>query len=614
MAWSHAEKLSTHGTRGPLARRRRPARRRDIVARGHRPGAPRSNARTCPLPAERPTHRHRGHLTAIHAAGIPEPCRGRRHPASAAARTGPARATALSAAALAPDVQARPRLSLRGITRAYPGVVANDRIDLDVLPGEIHAVLGENGAGKSTLMKIIYGIVKPDAGTMQWEGEAVRIASPAQARRLGLAMVFQHFSLFETLTVAENISLALDAAEAGPGLPAKIRDVSRRYGLTLDPARLVHAMSIGERQRVEIVRCLLQAPRVLIMDEPTSVLTPQAVLRLFDTLRQLADEGCSILYISHKLDEIRALCHRATVLRAGRVTGECDPRRETTATLARMMIGAELPHPRHRPPVAGAPALVIDGLDLRSDDPFGTTLRSISLTVCAGEIVGIAGVSGNGQRELLTALSGERRVARRDAIVLCGTAAGRLGAAQRRSLGLAFVPEERLGRGAVPEMSLAENALLTARHRGLVWHGLIRADAARSRAAEIIASWSVKAAGPGAAARSLSGGNLQKFIVGREILQGPRVLIAAQPTWGVDVGASAQIRQALIDLRDAGVAVLVVSEELEELIEICDRLAVIAQGQLSPARPVVETNAEELGLLMAGSAAMPEPTAARGRA
>ncbi|MGC1819052.1 MAG: ABC transporter ATP-binding protein [Casimicrobiaceae bacterium] len=515
----------------------------------------------------------------------------------------------MSAAAIPPDARARPRLALRGITKAYPGVVANDRIDLDVLPGEIHAVLGENGAGKSTLMKIIYGIVKPDAGTMQWEGRAVRIASPARARRLGLGMVFQHFSLFETLSVAENVALALDAAAAGPDLAAKIRDVSRRYGLTLDPARLVHSMSVGERQRVEIVRCLLQAPRLLIMDEPTSVLTPQAVLRLFDTLRQLAEEGCSILYISHKLDEIRALCHRATVLRAGRVTGECDPRRETTATLARMMIGTELPHPRHRPPVAGAPALVVDGLDLRSDDPFGTTLRSISLTVRAGEIVGIAGVSGNGQRELLAALSGERRVARRDAIVLCGTAAGRLGAAQRRSHGLAYVPEERLGRGAVPEMSLTDNALLTARHRGLVSHGWIRADAARSLATGIIATWGVKAAGPEAAARSLSGGNLQKFIVGREILQAPRVLIAAQPTWGVDVGASAQIRQALIDLRDAGVAVLVVSEELEELIEICDRLAVIAQGRLSPARPVAETTAEGIGLLMAGSAATPDRTA-----
>ncbi len=493
-----------------------------------------------------------------------------------------------------------PRLALRGISKRYPGVLANDGIDLDVLPGEIHAVLGENGAGKSTLMKVIYGIVKPDAGTIRWEGAPVTIANPAQARRLGIGMVFQHFSLFDTLTVAENIRLAVDTI-AARALPARIRDVSERYGLALDPGRHIHTMSVGERQRVEIVRCLLQEPRLLIMDEPTSVLTPQAVLRLFDTLRTLAAEGRSILYISHKLDEIRALCHRATVLRAGRVTGECDPRVETSATLARMMIGSELPHPRHRDAAAGAPALVVDALDVRAGDPFGTTLRGISFSVRAGEIVGIAGVSGNGQKELLAALSGERTLGRKDAIVLCGAPAGRLGAAARRALGLAFVPEERLGRGAVPEMSLADNALLTTRGPALVARGFIRSKGVRAYATKTIADFRVKATGPDAAARSLSGGNLQKFIVGREIGQQPRVLIAAQPTWGVDVGASAQIRQALIDLRDRGVAVLVISEELDELMEICDRLAVIAEGRLSEAKSIHATSAEEIGMLMAGS-------------
>ena len=493
-----------------------------------------------------------------------------------------------------------PRLALAGITKRYPGVLANDHVDLDVLPGEIHAVLGENGAGKSTLMKIIYGIVKPDAGTIRWEGAPVQIANPAQARRLGIGMVFQHFSLFDTLTVAENIRLAVDTVNPAE-LPARVRDVSARYGLALDPARHIHTMSVGERQRVEIVRCLLQEPRLLIMDEPTSVLTPQAVLRLFDTLRTLAAEGCSILYISHKLDEIRALCHRATVLRAGKVTGQCDPRRESTGSLARMMIGGDLPHPRHREAAAGAPALVVAALDVRADDPFGTTLRAISFAVHAGEILGIAGVSGNGQAELLAALSGERTIARAGAITLCGAPVGRLGAAERRALGLAFVPEERLGRGAVPEMSLADNALLTTRNRDVVAHGFVKRDAVRASAAGTIAAFGVKTTGPDAAARSLSGGNLQKFIVGREMGQRPRVLIAAQPTWGVDVGASAQIRQALIDLRDRGVAVLVVSEELDELMEICDRLAVIAQGRLSEPKSVHATTAEEIGLLMAGA-------------
>ena len=497
------------------------------------------------------------------------------------------------------DVPAR--LALSGITKTYPAVVANSDVDLIVLPGEIHAVLGENGAGKSTLMKIIYGAVKPDAGTIFWEGKQAVIANPARARRLGIGMVFQHFSLFETLTVADNIALALEGDRAGAELPARIRDVSAKYGLPLDPARYVHTMSVGERQRVEIVRCLLQDPRLLIMDEPTSVLTPQAVEKLFETLRRLAAEGCSILYISHKLDEIRALCHKATVLRAGRVTGTCDPRRESSSSLARMMIGADLPHPLHREAHAGADALVVRDLTLAAEDPFGTSLSNINLTVRAGEIVGIAGVSGNGQKELMAALSGERLLAAAGTVTILGTPAGRLDAAQRRTLGFAFVPEERLGRGAVPEMSLAENTLLTAYRKGMVTRGFVRASAVRRYAVDTIRDYGVKAGGPDAVARSLSGGNLQKFIVGREIRQQPRMMIAAQPTWGVDVGAAAQIRQALLDLRDNGVGILVVSEELDELFEICDRLAVIAQGRLSDPKPVRETNAEEIGLLMSGS-------------
>jgi ABC-type uncharacterized transport system ATPase subunit len=496
-----------------------------------------------------------------------------------------------------------PRLRLAGITKAYPGVVANDAIDLAVLPGEIHAVLGENGAGKSTLMKIVYGVVEPDAGTVFWDGAPVVIDNPAVARKLGLGMVFQHFSLFETLTVAENIALALDPEHADRRLPARVREVSARYGLPLDPDRYVHSMTVGERQRVEIVRCLLQRPKLLIMDEPTSVLTPQAVDTLFATLRRLAAEGVSILYISHKLDEIRALCHRATVLRDGRVSGECDPRVESAHALATMMIGGDLPHPRHRGEGSeGRDALVVRGLRVAATDPFGTALAGVDLTVRAGEIVGIAGVSGNGQAELLAALSGEALVDDAGAIVIDGVPAGRMNADARRALGLAFVPEERFGHGAVPEMSLAENALLTAHGRGLVRNGLIRARAAHTCAAAIIDEYHVKAPGPGAAARSLSGGNLQKFIVGREIRQQPKVLVAAQPTWGVDVGATAQIRQELVDLRDGGVAVLVVSDDLDELFEIADRIRVIARGRLSAAVATRETNAGAIGLMMGGAA------------
>ena len=495
-----------------------------------------------------------------------------------------------------------PRLELSAISKAYPSVIANDAIDLTVLPGEIHAVLGENGAGKSTLMKIICGIVKPDAGSIRWNGSLVKIANPAQARALGIGMVFQHFSLFETLTVAENIELALGPGSNTAGLKERIGDVSGRYGLPLDPRRHIHTMSAGERQRVEIVRCLLQEPALLILDEPTSVLTPQATAKFFQTLRRLAAEGCSILYISHKLDEILALCTRATVLRAGRVTGSCDPRQETSSSLAKMMIGGELPHPHHRAAaIRGDGGLGVRHLSLAAEDPFGTDLVDIELSVRGGEIVGIAGISGNGQKELLAALSGERTVEDAGAVVVNGTPAGRLDAGERRALGLAFVPEERLGRGAVPEMSLADNALLTAWRQELTHRGTIRTGAMRTYATAVIARFNVKATGPETIARSLSGGNLQKFIVGREMLQAPRAMIAAQPTWGVDVGASAQIRQALIDLRDEGVAVLVVSEELDELLEICDRIAVMASGRLSAARPARESDAETIGQMMSGS-------------
>jgi ABC-type uncharacterized transport system ATPase subunit len=496
--------------------------------------------------------------------------------------------------------QAAPRLMLQGITKQYPAVRANDDVTLIVAPGEIHAVLGENGAGKSTLMKIIYGAVRPDAGEIRWEGEAVEIANPAAARKLGIGMVFQHFSLFETLTVGENIALALDEPFDLKTLSKRIREVSADYGLDIDPQRHVHSLTVGERQRVEIVRCLLQNPRLLIMDEPTSVLTPQAVRKLFATLRRLAAEGCSILYISHKLDEIQELCDTATVMRGGRVTGHVKPKGETHASLAQLMVGHSLPDYTRREHNPGAVLLDVKQLSVASDDPFGTSLRDVSFGVHAGEIFGIAGVSGNGQAELLSALSGEKRGARADAVTICGKPAGRLGAGGRRALGFGFVPEERLGRGAVPAMSLSENALLTAHRQQMVSSGWIKAGAMRAFAKRCIDAFDVRCGGPEALAQSLSGGNLQKYIMGREILQAPKVLVVAQPTWGVDVGAAAFIRQQLLDLAARGVAILVISEELEELFDICDRIAVLAGGRLSPVRATGATNAEEIGRWMAG--------------
>ena len=454
-------------------------------------------------------------------------------------------------------------------------MLALDGVTLDVAAGEIHAVLGENGAGKSTLMKIIYGVVQPDAGAIEWHG-APRVA-----------MVFQHFALFESLTVAENIALALPGRIGLKALAERIVEVSARYGLPVDPLRPVHELSVGERQRAEIVRCLLQSPRLLIMDEPTSVLTPQAVEQLFETLRALAREGTAILYVSHKLEEIRRLCDRATILRGGRNAGAVDPRAESEARLAELMIGRSFPKTAKRLHARGAAALEV-------------ARPSMKLRVHAGEVVGIAGISGNGQADLLAAISGEER-SEPSAIVLNGKRAGHLGAGERRALGLAYVPEERLGRGAVPAMSLTENALLTSHRKGLVRAGLVDWSAARAYAARCMREFDVRAAGPEAPAQSLSGGNLQKFIVGREITQQPKVMLLAQPTWGVDVAATALIRQRILDLAAQGVAVLVISEDLGEILEICDRVAVMAGGRLSPVRNVGETDAAEIGAWMAGA-------------
>ena len=494
---------------------------------------------------------------------------------------------------------ASPLLCLQGITKRYPGVVANQDVSLTVQPGQAHAVLGENGAGKSTLMKIIYGSVKPDEGTILFKGQPVQIRNPHEARALGISMVFQHFSLFDTLTVAENVWLGLDKSLSLAEVTRRIEAKAGEYGLDIEPQRPVHTLSVGEMQRVEIIRALLSDPQLLILDEPTSVLTPQAVEKLFVVLHRLVEQGCSLLYISHKLHEIRALCTACTVLRGGRVTGVCDPREESNASLSRLMIGAEPATLAPTPRSPGDPVLQVQGLSLPKEDPFGVDLQGIDLQVRAGEVVGLAGVSGNGQRELLWALSGEDRRAAPESIRVAGKAAGRLGPGSRRSLGLHFVPEERLGRGAVPPMSLAQNLLLT-RKEALVAGGWIRTGVLAEQARGIIERFKVKASGPEAAARSLSGGNLQKFIVGREISAQPKLLIVSQPTWGVDVGAAAQIRGEILALRDAGCAVLVVSEELEELFEISDRLHVIAKGRLSPPLARSEATVERIGEWMSG--------------
>ena len=467
------------------------------------------------------------------------------------------------------------------------------------MPGELHAVLGENGAGKSTLMKIIYGAVRPDAGAVAWNGAPVAIDNPRQARALGIAMVFQHFALFETLTVAENVWLGIDKKLSRDGVAREVERVSGLYGLELESGRLVSSLSVGERQRVEILRALLTNPRLLILDEPTAVLTPQMAERLFVTLRQLAAEGCSIVYISHKLDEVRTLCTRCTVLRGGRAAGSVDPRLETNRSLSELMLGAAPPAPPVRAARLGETALEVRGLSVPSSDELGVALKDVGLSVRSGEILGVAGVSGNGQAELLAALSGEDRRAPPGSIRLYGRDVASAPPRTRRALGLHFIPEERIGRGSVPGLALAANTLLT-RREPVGKGGWLHRGRARGLAAGLIARFGVSARGPDAAAGSLSGGNLQKFIVGREVGAAPKVLVVGQPTWGLDVGAAALIRREIAALCDAGGAALIVSEDLEELFELCSDLVVIARGRLSPRIAVRDANPALIGQWMSG--------------
>jgi len=491
-------------------------------------------------------------------------------------------------------------LELSGITKRYPGVLANDNVGFSIAPGAIHALLGENGAGKSTLVKMIYGVMRPDGGEMQFDGAPYAPARPSEARARGVGMVFQHFSLFEALSVAENGALGMNKGAVGKDLNRQIIEVSESYGLTLDPTRIIGSLSVGERQRVEIVRCLLQNPRLLIMDEPTSVLTPQEVDILFETLLKLSSEGCSILYISHKLEEIRTLCGSATVLRGGQVVANCDPRQETAKSLAEMMIGTSLSFPERQVLELGDERLVVENLSAVCPDPFGTDLVDISFSVRAGEILGIAGVAGNGQVELMEVLIGERTT-EDGAVRIDGEPVGRHGPTERRRRGMCSVPEERLGHGAVPDMSLWENIILSARTRmGIEKNGFLGLNIAQDFAEEVVEAFNVKTAGIEHAARSLSGGNLQKFIVGREMLQNPTVLVILQPTWGVDAAAAADIHRALQKLAKGGAAILVISQDLNELMELSTSFAVISEGRLSEPRPTGEMSIEEIGLLMGG--------------
>jgi general nucleoside transport system ATP-binding protein len=416
--------------------------------------------------------------------------------------------------------------------------------------------------------------------------------------------VFQHFSLFETMTVVENISLAMPRSSPR-ALARMVADLGGRLHLEVDPQAPVHALSVGERQRVEIIRCLLQDPELIVMDEPTAVLPPSMVPSLFATLRQLASEGRAVIFISHKLEELRTLCHTATVMRHGRVVATTDPQAVSADALARLMIGRSMPHAERKsaPPAAGSTQLVIDNLTTAPMTPNAVALEHVTLEVKAGEILGLAGVSGNGQEELVRLLSGEDAATGPAAarLRLGEQAIGALDPFARRQRGLAYVPAERLGRGAVDSLSLALNALLTGPPEKLARNGFINFPAVKKFAGSIIANYDVRCSGVEAEASSLSGGNLQKFIVGREIELNPKVLIVVQPTWGVDVGAAAAIRQRLLDLAARGVAILIISEDLDELLEITDRIQVMFRGRLSPSIATRGADVNAIGLAMTGA-------------
>ena len=495
-------------------------------------------------------------------------------------------------------------LNATGICKHFGDFTANDDVSFSIDEGEIHALLGENGAGKSTFVKMVYGLLQPDSGQIGWRGAPTVIRSPQHARELGIGMVFQHFSLFQALTVAENIALALPPGEPLTDLADRVRRMSAEYGIGVDPDARVHNLSVGQQQRVEIVRCLLQDPSLLIMDEPTSVLTPQETGQLFDVLRRFSEAGVAILFISHKLEEIRALTQRATVLRRGRNVGTVDTAGQSSKQLAEMMVGDSVGDisGQARPATQADALLEVTSLNRPAETPFATPLRDISFTARAGEVLGIAGIAGNGQDELMEALIGEWRGRGADVIRIEGVDITRDGPSRRRQHGLGFVPEERNGHAAVPNMTLADNALLTSHALGsVVTRGLVDPAATRAMAAAVAADFDVRLPQENPMASALSGGNLQKFVVGREMSKRPRVFIVSQPTWGVDVGAALSIRTAILDLAAAGSAVVMISQDLEEIFAISHRVAVLYDGTLSEAMVTADVTPDRLGLLMGGA-------------
>ena len=488
------------------------------------------------------------------------------------------------------------------LSKSFGNFEANKNVNFSIKEGEVHALLGENGAGKSTFVKMIYGLLKPDEGKIFWKGNEIIINGPKHARSMGIGMVFQHFSLFEALTVLENISLALPGDQSLSDLNQSIKQISLEYGLEIDPSSRIYNLSVGEQQRVEIVRCLLQDPDLLIMDEPTSVLTPQEINQLFDVLIKLSEKGCAILFITHKLEEVRALTSKATVLRRGENVGTVETYKHTAKSLAKMMVGHEVKDIASKRKVKDSVKVFsLNSLNRIPETQFSTELKNIQLDAYGGEILGIAGIAGNGQKELMESLIGEHRSTSTREVLFNDQDISFLGPDQRRSLGIAFIPEERIGRAAIPNIRLSENFLLTDHvDKNSIHYGIINYRYALEKSSQIVHEFDVRIPKADPFAHSLSGGNLQKFIVGREISRAPKLLIASQPTWGVDIGAALFIRKEIINVAERGSAVILISQDLEEIFLISDKIAVINSGQITKPFHKGDISIEEVGLLMGG--------------
>ena len=495
-----------------------------------------------------------------------------------------------------------PFIEFSNITKKFPKVVANNKVSFNINKSSVHALLGENGAGKSTLVKVLYGLLEPDDGQIIFNNEILKINSPSEARKKGIGMVFQHFSLFESLTVRDNLILGIDENISYLNLQEQLQDISSKYNLPLDLDAPITSLSAGEKQRVEIIRILLQDPQLLIMDEPTSVLTPQEVESLFKTLNALIKEGRTILYITHKLEEVISLCNEVTIMRNGEVIDTSSTVNQTAKSLATKMLGQKLEELKtDYKHIKDSNNFKAKNISCSFNDPFYTDLKNISFEVKEGEIFGIAGIAGNGQSELMDILIGENCSIDSGEIIFKKINIESLNPQKRRDLSIAFVPENRLGHSAVPDLTLSENILLSQfPDNKFSNYGILNKNFIEDYAKEVINNFNVVTPGSDAKASSLSGGNLQKFVIGREISSNPKLLIISHPTWGIDAGAEYSIRQSLINLAKNGTSIIVLSQDLDELIEITHRISVIYDGSLSESFITKEIDITSLGLLMGG--------------